>query len=121
MVERVKNNRVLLRDLAIFELKLFLDGVGDLIISQVAIIAVAADILLPTERRGARFYWVMRKAEKWDRWLSLYGAANQADIEQDGLFGASPAGSDTLLGKLEAYVTGRWEVESDPAHERTAA
>jgi hypothetical protein len=121
MVERVKNNKVLLRDLAIFELKLFLDGFGDLIISQVAIIAVASDILLPAERPGARFYWVLRRAERWDRWLSLYGAADAADIDQDGLFGASRAGSDTLLGKLEAYVTGRWEVASDDARERPAA
>ena len=111
MVDRVKNNRVLIRDLAIFQLKLFLDGLADLVVMQVALVAAVVDLVFPGDRQGARFYWVMRTAERWDRWLSLYGAADSADIGRDGLFGASAAGSDTLLGKLEAYVTGRWEVD----------
>lgn len=113
MVQRIKNNRVVLRDLLIFQLKLFLDGLADFIIAQVAIGAVILDLLLPAERKGQRFYWVMARAERFDRWLSLYGAADRADLEDDGLFGASQAGCDTLLGRLEAYVTGRWEVDDD--------
>ena len=115
MVQRIKNNRVVLRDLLIFQLKLFLDGLADFIIAQVAIGAVIVDLLIPAERKGQRFYWVMARAERFDRWLSLYGAADRADLEDDGLFGASQAGCDTLLGRLEAYVTGRWEVDDDAA------
>lgn len=115
MVQKLKNNRVVLRDLAIFQLKLFIDGVADLIIAQVALLAVVSDLLLPTDRKGKRFYWVMARAERFDRWLSLYGAADQADLEDDGLFGASKAGSDTLLGRLEAMVTRRWEVDEEPS------
>lgn len=110
MVQQIKNNRVVLRDLVIFQLKLFMDGVADFIIAQVALLAVLSDLLFPTDRKGKRFYWVMARAERFDRWLSLYGAADRADSEEDGLFGASQAGSDTLLGKLEALVMGRWEV-----------
>jgi hypothetical protein len=111
MVDRIKNNRVVLRDLIIFQLKLLLDGLGDVVIAHVALVAVIIDLFFPTERKGKRFYAVMARAERFDRWLSLYGSAEAADLEEDGLFGASKAGSDTLLGKLEEIVTGRVEVD----------
>ena len=113
MVKRIKNNRVVLRDLVIFQLKLLLDGVADVVISQIALVAVAIDLLFPAERKGKRFYAVMARAERFDRWLSLYGSADAADLEEDGLFGASKAGSDTMLGRLETLVTGRWELEDE--------
>jgi hypothetical protein len=78
---------------------------------------VLFDLLFPTDRKGQRFYAVMARAERFDRWLSLYGSAEAADLEEDGLFGASKAGSDTLLGRLEALVTGRWEVDDGEAAE----
>jgi hypothetical protein len=113
MVDRIKNNRVVLRDLIIFQLKLLLDGLGDVVIAHVALVAVILDLLFPTERKGKRFYAVMARAERFDHWLSLYGSAEAADLEEDGLFGASQAGSDTLLGRLEEIVTGRIEVDRD--------
>ena len=119
MVQRIKNNRVVLRDLLIFQLKLFVDGVANLVVAQLALVAVLLDVLIPMDRKGQRFYWVMGRAERFDRWLSLYGAADRADLDEDGLFGASQAGADSLLGKLEAYVTGRWEVEGEGAAPRS--
>ena len=46
--------------------------------------------------------------------MNLFGAAEQAEATADGLFGASRAGSDSLLGKLEAIVLGHDEPESEP-------
>jgi hypothetical protein len=91
--------------------------VADVVISQIAIGAVVLDVLFPMERKGQRFYAVMARAERFDRWLSLYGSAEAADVEADGLFGASKAGADTLLGRLETLVTGRWEIDDDEAAE----
>jgi hypothetical protein len=113
MVQRIKKNRVVLRDLIIFQIKLLLDCVADVVIAQVAILAVLIDLLFPAERKGQRFYAVMARAERFDHWLSLYRSVEAADLDGDGLFGASQAGADTLLGRLEALVTGRWEVEDE--------
>jgi hypothetical protein len=113
MVQRIKKNRVVLRDLIIFQIKLLLDGVADVVIAQIAVLAVLVDLLFPAERKGKRFYAVMARAERFDRWLSLYGSVEAADLDDDGLFGASQAGADTLLGRLEALVTGRWEVDEE--------
>jgi hypothetical protein len=95
---------VILRDLLLFQLKLFLDGFVDLILSPVAIVAAAIEVFFRGERRGRLFYAVLRLGERVDLWLNLYGASRRADT--DGLFGGSKAGSDTLLGELELRLRG---------------
>jgi hypothetical protein len=102
-------NRVLIRDLLIFQLKLLLDGLKDIVVFWMAIGASLLDIVFPGERRGHRFYAVMRSAERFDHWLNLYGAAEHAEENEEGLFGESAAGADTMLGRLEEIVVGRRE------------
>jgi hypothetical protein len=104
-----EHQKVIFRDVVIFQVKLFLDGVKDIILSPLSIIAAAADVISPTDRVGKRFYHVMLIGERIDRWLNLFGAAEHADPGEDGLFGASYAGSNTMLGKIETIVTGRTE------------
>ena len=101
--------RVVFRDLMIFQLKLVLDGMKDVVLVPLSIAAALSDMVFPSDRVGKRFYHVLRAGEKFDRWLSLFGAAELADAGEDGLFGRSRAGSDTMLGKLESMVIGRDE------------
>jgi hypothetical protein len=111
---------VVLRDLAIFQLKLMLDGIKDFTLAPVSFVAAALDIVFPGERVGHRFYAVMRLGERFDSWLNLFGAASRADASSDGLFGASRAGSNTLLGRIEELVLGQSENETEPRHARAA-
>jgi hypothetical protein len=111
---------VIIRDLIIFQIKLLLDGVKDVVVSPVAIGAAALDVIFPTARRGYRFYAVIRVAESFDRWLNLYGASRHADENEEGLFGESAAGSDSLLGRIEEIVVGRRE-EGGEQTKRTAS
>jgi hypothetical protein len=100
---------VILRDLVIFQIKLVLDGAKDIALAPLSIIAAALDLFFPGARPGHRFYGVMRLGERFDRWLSLFAAADKADAREDGLFGASRAGSPSLLGRLEAIALGNDE------------
>ncbi len=95
---------VILRDLAIFQLKLFMDGFVDVALAPISIGAAIVEIFFAGERRGRLFYSIMRFGERADLWLNLYGASRRADA--DGLFGGSRAGSDTLLGELEQRLRG---------------
>jgi hypothetical protein len=97
---------VILRDLAIFQIKLALDGLKDLVFMPLSLVAAALDLFLPAGEPGKRFYFVLRLGERFDRWLALFGAAEKASALEDGLFGASRAGSPSLLGRLEAIVIG---------------
>jgi hypothetical protein len=88
----------------IFQLKLFLDGLIDMTLAQLAIVKAAIEILFGGERRGRLFYSILRLGERADLWLNLYSASEKADA--DGLFGGSRAGSDSLLGEIEQRIRG---------------
>lgn len=98
---------VLIRDFLIFYIKLFLDGLKDVVLLQVSLVAFVADLalMLFTKRRKARFFYgVLEIGERWDLWLNLHGATRDVGKTPDGLFGASRAGTDTLLGEIEELV-----------------
>lgn len=112
MKPEARTRWVILRDLVIFQIKLALDGLKDVVLAPAAIAAALVDLLFPGSAPGSRFYAVMRIGERFDRWLSLFSAAGRADAGRDGLFGASRAGSGSMLGKLEEIVLGYEEVEA---------
>lgn len=95
---------VIIRDLLIFQVKLFLDGFIDVILAPVAFAAGLIEVVFGGQRRGRLFYAILRLGEKADLWLNLYSASH--DMDADGLFGGSKAGSKTLLGELEMQLRG---------------
>lgn len=113
--EETPTKRVLIRDLLILQLKLLLDAFKDVLLIKLAFFAVLYDILFGRAGRPLLFYGVLRLGERFDLWLNLYGAASGAEGTDDGLFGASRAGSDSLLGKLEQFARRRVEDLHSPA------
>lgn len=97
--------KVLARDLAIFYVKLALDGLKGMILFQAAIIATGLDFLLGPSREGHRFYKVLRFAERFDLWLNLYEPAVEADASGSGLFESSDETSETFLGRVERLIS----------------
>jgi hypothetical protein len=93
---------VLLRDLLILQLKLLLDGVKDVVLIQLSLVAGVIDLLFGGARRGRLFYAVLRLSERFDLWLNLHRAAQGAESHPDGLVGASPPGADGLISRLES-------------------
>jgi hypothetical protein len=114
MTRKSRTRWVILRDLLIFQVKLFLDGAKDIVLAPLSLVAAALDLAFPGPRPGRRFYAVMRIGESFDRWLSLFSAADKASALEDGLFGASRAGTKSMLGKLEELVIGHEEPLVDP-------
>lgn len=112
LTPKQKEGAVVLRDLLVFQAKLLLDGFKDFVMIWVSVGAAALDLIAPSGQRGRRFYASMRAAEKFDRWLDLYSAAEEAVDHEQGLFGASRAGADSLLGKIEMMVLGHEEPEN---------
>lgn len=98
--------KVLFRDFIIFQAKLLLDGLKDMAMVSLATLAFAVDLIRGKSDEPAFFYHVVRLSERWDLWLNLNEAAEHAEDTPDGFFGASLAGADTLLGKLEMAVRG---------------
>jgi hypothetical protein len=104
----VTSRSVTLRDFMIFQLKLALDGVKDVVVFWLSIGAVAMDFISGRGRRPRLFYSVVRVSERFDAWINLHGVVERMDEGDagDGFFGASEAGSDSLLGEIENLVRG---------------
>lgn len=97
---------VTIRDFFIFQLKLFLDGLKDLALVNLSVAALLVDLISGGGRRHRLFYSVLALSERFDLWLNLNGAVERLRTTDDGLFGASRAGSASLLGRLEQALRG---------------
>lgn len=92
---------VLARDLFVLVLKLWLDGLKDVVLLPLAFGTATLGFIF---RRPALFYGLLRKGEQFDRWLNLFGAAQRAGRSREGLFAGSEPNDGTLLGRLEALL-----------------
>ena len=63
----------LLRDLAVFQGKLLLDGIKDLILGPVSLIAAGVGLVFHREDPGQAFHQVMALGRSFDRWVDLFG------------------------------------------------
>lgn len=112
----VTSRKVTLRDFVIFQLKLALDGLKDLVIFNVSIVAIVMDFISGRGQRPRLFYSVVRGSERFDKWLNLHGVMERLDEgdTSDGFFGASEAGADSLIGQIEKLVRGGDEPSEPP-------
>lgn len=85
--------QIILRDAAIFALKLWLDGFKDIALAFLGLGAAALDVFRGPGRNGYLFYRVMRYGEKVDGALNLYGARDGPQAEDEPSSHAGGGGS----------------------------
>jgi hypothetical protein len=91
-----------MRDVVIFQLKLFLDNVRDLVLMPVSLAAAIIDLVLRGEREGARFYKVLRWGAHSEDVINVYSAIEH---HARGDFKISPAYTvDGVIARLEGVV-----------------
>lgn len=102
-----------LRDVIVFQVKLLVDGLRDLLLSPVSIFAAFNDLLVPGDDGGKRFYGVVHFGRRTEQWINLFGMADKHDPD------APPAGIDMLLAELEGLM--RDPARRDEARARAQA
>lgn len=91
-----------LRDVAVFQLKMFLDNVRDLVLMPVSLVAAIIDFILRGDREGARFYKVLRWGSHSEDVIDVYSAIKH---HEPGNFKISPAYTvDGVIARLENVV-----------------
>ena len=104
----VASRSVTLRDFAIFQMKLFLDGMKDFVAIWLSTGAILLDFIAGRGKKPRLFYSVVRASERFDKWINLHSVVQRMEETgtDDGLFGASTAGDDSLIGQIEQLVRG---------------
>ena len=93
------------RDVMVFQLKLFLDNVRDLVLMPVSLVAALIDLLLRGQREGERFYKVLRWGSHSEEVIDVYSAIKH---HEPGDFKISPGYTvDGVIARLEGVLRAR--------------
>jgi len=91
-----------LRDVAVFQLKLFLDNVRDFALVPVSLVAALIDLIYKGEREGALFYKVLRWGAHSEEVIDVYSAIEQ---HAPNRVKVNPAYTvDAVVARLEGVV-----------------
>ena len=91
-----------LRDVAVFQLKLFLDNVRDFALVPISLVAALIDLVYKGEREGTLFYKVLRWGAHSEEVIDVYSAIEQ---HPSGSFKVNPAYTvDAVVARLEGVV-----------------
>jgi hypothetical protein len=97
----------LIRDVLVFQAKMVLEGVRDLLLPIATLVAGTAGLVLGGERPERAFHDVLRAAVRFDLWLNLFGPIGErgraAHLSPD------PEGVDRYFHALEALIVEQHE------------
>jgi hypothetical protein len=85
----VTSRNATVRDFAIFQVKLALEGMKDLVAFNLSIVALILDFISGRGRRPRLFYSVVRGSRRFDKWLNLHSVVDEIDrlAEEDRFIG----------------------------------
>jgi len=94
----------LIRDVAVFQFKVFVDGVRDLLLVPLSLLAALVGLVTGGRRPGTEFYDLLVIGRRSERWINLFGAADRVygaaeDHEQGG-----GTDIDRLAARIERFV-----------------
>lgn len=70
--------KTLLRDALVFQGKLVVDGLRDLVLCPIALGAAVLDVVQGDKARRSHFYEVVHYGRRTERWIDLFEAAERA-------------------------------------------
>ncbi len=95
----------LMRDVAVLQAKLIVDGLRDLVLVPASIIAGIISLASGTDGRpGSQFYQLLALGKQSERWINLFGALQNAPPDLKQMEPFPDADMDELVGKLETFV-----------------
>lgn len=94
----------LIRDVALLQVKLIVDGVRDFVLVPVSLVAGFVSFVSAGESSGRQFYDLLRFGKKSERWINLFGAVDNVPAPPDKRDACGDEDIDSLVSRLEAFV-----------------
>lgn len=92
----------LIRDVLVFQAKLFVDGLRDLILSPMSIVAALAGLLGRGDEPRRHYDEVIRMGRRSEHWINLFGSHFPGDSDDAG---EAPAGGiDAVFERIESTL-----------------
>jgi len=96
----------LIRDAIVFQVKLAIDAVRDLLFSPLSIAAAVIDLITGGEHPGRYFYAVLAAGGRTEGWINLFGAPSRTNGHE--LASGGPT-VDLFIKQIEGLVVEQYE------------
>jgi len=107
----------LIRDTAVLQFKLIVDGLRDFLLVPLSLIAAIASLATSKDGvPGTHFYRLLRVGKQSEVWINLFGAYRHApeDLDHDDRF--ADMNIDELVVKVESFVVDEYKSGGMTAH-----
>ena len=95
----------LIRDLAVLQVKLVIDGFRDLVLVPASLVAGIISLASGgSGGPGPQFYRLLSYGRQSERWINLFGALENAPPELKDAEPFTNADMDKIVGRLETFV-----------------
>ncbi len=95
----------LIRDAAVLQVKLIVDGLRDLVLVPASLIAALISLIRSDAGRpGPHFYRLLAMGKRSERVIDLFGAFRNAPADVAEEAGASDVNIDDLVSRVESFV-----------------
>jgi hypothetical protein len=102
--DRMPDRRDMVRDVAVFQLKLLADGFRDLLLVPVSIAAALVALLKKGPKPGPEFYDLLRAGRRSEHWINPFGAVDQVHGKKSDDETVRRDDVDQLVSKVESFV-----------------
>jgi len=103
------DRRMLVRDIALLQVKLVVDGLRDFILVPVSLIAGIMSLVKGGDKPTTEFYDLLKMGRRSERWINLFGAADRVHgpaSEDDEL---PSEDIDALVSRVESFVVDEYK------------
>jgi len=100
----------LIRDIAVLQVKLLVDGARDLILVPASLIAGIVSLARSKDGKpGPEFYTLIGVGKQSERWINLFGAFKNAppEVIEQNRFG--DADMDQIVSRVESFVVDEYK------------
>jgi hypothetical protein len=104
-----------IRDVAVFQFKLFLNNMHNFVQMPLVLIVAAWDLILPREEEGSRFYDVLELGRAVDDSIDIYSVIGHREKSLNESFTV-----DAVLSRLETVIVREYEKGGTAASVRSA-
>ena len=99
------DRRTLIRDVAVFQFKLIVDGLRDLVLVPVSLIAgIVSFVSARDDVPGSQFYELLEVGKQSEHWIDLFGALRNAPREVRNRVRFPEENMDQILDRIETFV-----------------
>jgi len=105
MIEHSKPDRwALIRDIAVFQVKLLVDGFRDLVLVPISLVTGVVGLLKGGDEIGAEFYGLLRLGRQSEHWINLFGAVSNYEASGSGDDPAKVRDIDEIVARVENFI-----------------